>query len=101
MDQPREARACDARATGRRTWCALVTGVQTCALPTWNSLHQGQTISLLGESKMDPSMLPPLWAMVIGTHLWFAGSLLARARADNLWREAGKDWVHKLGEAPR
>src|SRR3546814_3191506 len=58
-----------------------------------NSLHQGQTISLLGESKMDPSMLPPLWAMVIGTHLWFAGSLLARARADNLWREAGKDWV--------
>ena len=58
----------------------------------WNSLHQGQTISLFGESKMDPGMLPPLWWMVLGTHVWFAGSLLARARADNLRREAGKDW---------
>ena len=67
----------------------------------WNSLHQGQTISLLGESKMDPSMLPALWAMVVGTHLWFVGSLLARARADNLWRESGKDWVRRLGQAPQ
>lgn len=62
----------------------------------WHSLHQGQTISLTGGSKMDPSMLPPLFAMVIGTHVWFVGSLLARARADNLRREAGKDWVTKL-----
>ena len=62
----------------------------------WNSLHQGQTISLFGQSKMDPSMLPPLWWMVAGTHLWFAGSLLARARADNLKREAGKQWATKL-----
>ena len=38
-------------------------------------------------------MQMPLWAMVIGTHVWFVGSLLARARADNLRREAGKDWV--------
>jgi heme exporter protein C len=38
-------------------------------------------------------MLPPLWWMVLGTHLWFVGSLLARARADNLVREAGKDWA--------
>jgi heme exporter protein C len=67
----------------------------------WNSLHQGQTISLFGKSHMDPSMLPPLWAMVIGTHVWFFGSLLARARADNLRREAGKDWVAKLAEAKR
>ena len=65
----------------------------------WNSLHQGQTIRLLGESSMDASMLPPLWWMVAGTHLWFVGSLLARARADNLRREAGKDWVARLAEA--
>jgi heme exporter protein C len=62
-------------------------------------LHQGQTISLFGKSHMDASMLPPLWAMVIGTHVWFFGSLLARARADNLRREAGKDWVAKLAKA--
>ena len=65
----------------------------------WNSLHQGQTIRLFGPSHMDPSMMPPLWAMVIGTHLWFVGSLLARARADNLRRESGKDWVAKLAES--
>ena len=59
----------------------------------WNSLHQGQTIKVFGQSSMDPSMQMPLWAMVIGTHVWFVGSLLARARADNLRREAGKDWV--------
>jgi heme exporter protein C len=67
----------------------------------WNSLHQGQTIKLFGQSSMDPSMLPPLWWMVLGTHAWFVGSLLARARADNLRREAGKDWVAKLAGAPR
>ena len=46
-------------------------------------------------------MLPPLWAMVIGTHVWFVGSLLARARADNLKREAGKAWVLKMAGAAR
>ena len=62
----------------------------------WNSLHQGQTIRVFGESSMDPSMMPPLVWMVIGTKFWFLGSLLARARADNLYREAGKDWVRRL-----
>ncbi len=61
----------------------------------WNSLHQGQTIRVFGESSMDPSMLPPLIGMVIGTKFWFIGSLLLRARADNLEREAGKDWVRQ------
>ncbi len=64
----------------------------------WNSLHQGQTIALFGPSKMDASMQAPLWAMALGTHVWFVGSLLARARADNLRREAGKDWVRRLAE---
>ncbi len=61
----------------------------------WNSLHQGQTISLFGESKMDGSMELPFWLMFVGVQFWFAGSLLVRARADNLRREAGKDWVAK------
>jgi len=65
----------------------------------WNSLHQGQTIRLLGESSMDASMLQPLIWMIIGTKLWFIGALLQRARADNLRREAGKDWVAQLAGA--
>jgi heme exporter protein C len=93
----------DRRAAARAAGLLAIVGVVLLpvirySVDWWNSLHQGQTISLLGESKMDPSMLPPLWAMVIGTHVWFVGSLLARARADNLWREAGKDWVRKLGQ---
>ncbi|MCF5940087.1 heme ABC transporter permease, partial [Xanthomonas perforans] len=47
----------------------------------------------LGPSTIDASMLLPLWLMVIGTKFWFVGSLLTRARADNLRREAGKAWI--------
>ena len=65
----------------------------------WNSLHQGQTISLFGKSHMEPSMLWPLIWMIVGTKLWFVGSLLARARADNLRREAGKDWAAQAAGA--
>ena len=64
----------------------------------WNSLHQGQTIRLMGESTMDSSMIAPLVLMILGTKLWFIGALLARARADNLRREAGKAWVAQLAE---
>ncbi len=64
----------------------------------WNSLHQGQTIRMFGESSMDASMIMPLWILVFATKFWFIGSLLSRARADNLRREAGKDWVAKLAQ---
>ena len=67
----------------------------------WNSLHQGQTIRLFGKSSMDPSMVLPLMLMVIATKLWFAGSLLQRARLDNVRREAGKHWSARLlGQQP-
>lgn len=95
----------DRRAAARAAGLLAIVGV--VLLPVirysvvwWNSLHQGQTIRMFGESSMDPSMQVPLWAMVIGTHVWFVGSLLARARADNLRREAGKDWVLRVGEKP-
>ena len=65
----------------------------------WNSLHQGQTISLFGKSSMDSSMMMPLIWMIIGTKLWFIGALLTRARADNLRREQGKAWVAELAGA--
>ncbi|MFC7301148.1 heme ABC transporter permease CcmC [Cognatiluteimonas weifangensis] len=94
----------DRRAAARAAGLLAIVGV--ALLPVirwsvvwWNSLHQGQTIRLLGESAMDPSMLPPLWWMALGTHAWFVGSLLARARADNLRREAAKDWVRRQAEA--
>ena len=67
----------------------------------WDSLHQGQSIRLFGPTTLDASMQLPLWLMVLATKLWFFGSLLAKARADNLQREAGKDWVRRhLQEQP-
>ena len=66
------------------------------AVEWWNTLHQGETIRLVGPSKMDPSMMWPLIATVVGTKMWFIGSLLQRARAMNLEQEAGKDWVRQL-----
>jgi heme exporter protein C len=96
----------DRRAAARAAGLLAIVGV--VLLPVirysvvwWNSLHQGPTIRLLGESSIDASMVPPLVWMLVGTKLWFVGSLLARARADNLAREASKDWVFMLGEVKR
>lgn len=91
----------DRRAAARAAGLLAIVGV--ALLPVirysvvwWNSLHQGQTISLLGKSTMDASMVQPLIWMIVGTKLWFIGSLLMRARVDNLRRESGKDWVRQL-----
>ena len=95
----------DRRAAARAAGLLAIVGV--VLLPVikysvvwWNSLHQGQTISLFGDSKIDPSMQLPFWLMFVAVQFWFAGSLLSRARADNLRREAGKDWVAKLAVRP-
>ena len=95
----------DRRAAARAAGLLAIVGV--ALLPVikysvvwWNSLHQGQTISLFGDSKIDPSMQLPFWLMFVAVQFWFAGSLLSRARADNLRREAGKDWVAKLAAQP-
>ena len=92
-------RAIDDRRSAARA-ASLLALVGVALLPVirysvvwWDTLHQGQTISVFGASKMDPAMMPPLWWMVIATKFVFAGSLLNRARADNLARELGRDWV--------
>ena len=61
----------------------------------WNTLHQGATIKLTGESSMDPSMLPPLIWMVISTKLFFGAALLDRARNELLDQDRSKNWVAK------
>lgn len=59
----------------------------------WNTLHQGATIKLFGQSSMDPSMIAPLIALAFATKLWFIGSLLARTRVALVEAEIGKEWV--------
>ncbi len=67
----------------------------------WNTLHQGQTVRLMGPSKIDAGMLWPLLAMAAATHLWFFASLLIRTRSGLLELDGGKDWVRAiaLGES--
>lgn len=47
----------------------------------WNSLHQGQSISISGGSSIAGSMLWPLGLTVLGFSLWFGAIVLLRMRA--------------------
>ena len=65
----------------------------------WNTLHQGQTVRLMGPSKIDAGMLWPLLTMALATHLWFFGSVLVRTRVGLLELDGGKDWVRSIALA--
>ena len=62
----------------------------------WNTLHQGSTVSLMGQSHISTSMLWPLLTLAFATHVYFFASLLARSRAMLIGLESGKDWVRAL-----
>jgi len=62
----------------------------------WNTLHQAQTVNLLGQSKIDARMLWPLLVLAFATHVYFFASVLARARVLLLDLESGKEWVRGL-----
>lgn len=62
----------------------------------WNTLHQGSSIRITGESSIHESMLWPLLVMVVATKLYFVVSLLNRLRVQILEAEAGKAWVQSL-----
>lgn len=96
----------DRRAAARAACFLALVGVVNVpivhfAVNWWNTLHQGTTISLLGNSKMDWSMRWPLIFTVIGTKAWFVGSLLQRARVLNLELESGSEWARAQAEASR
>ena len=65
----------------------------------WNTLHQAQTVSLMGQSKMDASMLWPLLTLAFAAHVYFFASLLTRSRVALLGLESGKEWVRALVNA--
>lgn len=62
----------------------------------WSSLHQGPTLIKEGGPAMDPAMLYPLLAMILGFTLLFGALLLRRLRAEVLFRERRKRWVKEL-----
>lgn len=64
----------------------------------WNTLHQGQTVKLVGESAIHPSMGVPLIVMAIATKFFFGMNLLQRTRLMLLEQETKKKWARTLIE---
>ena len=62
----------------------------------WSSLHQGPTLMAEGGPAIDPQMLYPLLAMIIGFTLLFGALLLRRVRTEVLYRERRTRWVREL-----
>ncbi len=64
----------------------------------WNSLHQGPTVSKFGAPSIDVRMLIPLLVMALAFKLYYATTLLMRARTEVLERERNNSWVQELVE---
>jgi heme exporter protein C len=62
----------------------------------WSSLHQGPTLVREGGPAIDPAMMWPLLAMILGFSLLFGALLLGRVRTEVLFRERRARWVRKL-----
>ena len=94
----------DRRAAARAAGFLAIVGVVNVpivhfAVTWWNTLHQGETIRLIGPSKMDSSMMWPLLVLLVATKLWYIGSLLVRTRVLNLQQESRKQWaLERYGE---
>jgi heme exporter protein C len=88
----------DRRAAARAAGFLAIIGVVNVpivhfAVSWWNTLHQGETIRLIGPSKLDSSMLWPLLLLVVASKLWYIGSVLIRTRVLNLQQESQKQWA--------
>ena len=62
----------------------------------WNTLHQGSSISLMGGSSIDASMLWPLLIMSVAVKFYFGANLLTRARVRLLEQDLRKGWVRDI-----
>lgn len=62
----------------------------------WNSIHQGPTIKLFGESTIHSSMYYPLMIMLAAFGLYFLTVVLMRARTLCLLREKQSAWIKQL-----
>jgi heme exporter protein C len=62
----------------------------------WNTLHQPNSISVTGQSSIDPSMLWPLLIMAVAVKFYYAANLLTRARVRLLEQDLRKAWVRDL-----
>ena len=64
----------------------------------WSTLHQGPTVTKFDKPSIHISMLIPLLLMALAFKLYYATSVLMRARSDVLLREQNSRWVKDLVE---
>lgn len=83
--------------------CALLAIVGVINIPIikysvdwWYTLHQPASITLTKKPTMPASMYVPLLLMVLGFYALMGWSVLLRARAEVLRREAKSGWVREL-----
>jgi heme exporter protein C len=62
----------------------------------WNTLHQGESVQIIGKSTIHGSMLWPLLIMALATKFYFLFALLLRARTLLLEQERGKAWARDI-----
>ena len=62
----------------------------------WNTLHQGASIKIVGESSIHASMAYPLIVMIFAYYFTFAWLLLSHTRTEILHREKKTVWVQDL-----
>ena len=62
----------------------------------WNTLHQPATVSNLDGPSMHRSMLIPLLVMAVAFKLYFAVTLMMRARTEVLYRERKSGWARDM-----
>ena len=90
---PRQA----ARAAGLLAMVGVINVIIVKYSVEWvQTLHQGSTLKLVGESTINPAMKYPLLISMLGTWLLYAVNVLVRARTEVVWRERRSKWVRKL-----
>lgn len=88
----------DPRQAGRAAGLLSLVGVINVivvkySVEWWNSLHQGKTLNMVGESTIDPAMKWPLILSMLGIYCLYACSVLWRARAEIIRREWRSNWL--------
>ena len=91
----------DPRQAGRAASLLSVVGVINVVIVKysvewWQSLHQGSTLKVVGESAMPSEMLAPLLISMLGIYLFFACTVLMRARTEIMVRERKSQWLREV-----
>ncbi|RMG37212.1 MAG: heme ABC transporter permease [Gammaproteobacteria bacterium] len=62
----------------------------------WNTLHQGATIKMNGQTSMDETMLLTMLIMALGFWAYSIAAAMVRVQSIILEREAGSTWAQEL-----